>query len=196
MNSDYLTRWPKVFPVNNADAETTVPLFVEEIVCCHGTPRQIMAKTSDKICKFTNNKKSFTTDYHPETKGLVERFSGTLTTMLSLYVSEHQRDWYKLIPYILFSYRTANHESTKESPFYLMHILDSVLHFEDALCPPTFSYAIADDCNEEAKVRLQEDYTLVKQNLQKNQQKHEGIMTVHLKKHITPKETKSGYTLL
>ncbi|XP_062591603.1 uncharacterized protein LOC134253110 [Saccostrea cucullata] len=51
-----------------------------------------------------------------------------------------------------------------------MHLRDPVLPVEAALCPPTFSYAVADDYKEEAKVRLQEAYTLVKENLQKCQQ--------------------------
>lgn len=177
--SDYLTRWPEVFAVNNADAETTARLFVEEIVCRHGAPRELLSDNGKnfrsnlmkEICKLTNTKKTFTTAYHPETNGLVERFNGTLTTMLSMYVSGHQRDWDTFIPYILFAYRTAIHESTKESPFYLMHLRDAVLPIEAALCPPTFSYAVADDYKEEAKVRLQEAYTLVNENLQKNQQK-------------------------
>ena len=46
-----------------------------------------------EICKLMNTKKTFMTAYHPETDGLVERFNGTLTTMLSMYVSGHQRDW-------------------------------------------------------------------------------------------------------
>jgi len=52
-----------------------------------------------------------------------------------------------------------------------MHLRDAVLPIEAALCPPTFSYAVADDYKEEAKVRLQEAYTLVNENLQKKQQK-------------------------
>ena len=41
--SDYLTRWPEVVAVNNADAKTTAKAFVEEIVCRHGAPRVLLS---------------------------------------------------------------------------------------------------------------------------------------------------------
>lgn len=137
MFSDYLTRRPEVFTVNNADSETTARLFVEEKVCRHGSPRELLSNNGKnfrsnlmtEICKLTNTKKKITTSYHQETNGLVERFNGTLTMMLSMYVSGHQRDWDTFIPYILFAYRTAIHESTKESPFYLMPFYLLRLHF-------------------------------------------------------------------
>ena len=76
-----------------------------------------------KICKITNTKKTLTTAYHPETDGLVERFNGTVTSMLSIYVSGIQRDWDNFLPYLMFAYRTSIHESTQENPFFLMHVL-------------------------------------------------------------------------
>lgn len=47
-----------------------------------------------------------------------------------------------------------------------MHIRDAVLPIEAALCLSTFSYVEEDDFKEEAKVRLQKAWTLVKENLQ------------------------------
>jgi len=98
--SDYLTRWPEVVAVNSVDAETTANAFVEKIVCRHSAPHVLLSDNGknfrsilmQEICKLMNTKNTFTTAYHPETDGLVERFNGTLTTMLSMYVSGHQRD--------------------------------------------------------------------------------------------------------
>jgi transposase InsO family protein len=107
--SDYLTRWPDAIPVEKADAETTAKLFVEEIVCRHGAPRMLLSDNGKnfrsnllkEICKLMNTRKTFTTAYHHETDGLVERFNGTLTAMFSMYVSGHQRDWDTYIPYVM-----------------------------------------------------------------------------------------------
>ncbi|VDI13937.1 Hypothetical predicted protein [Mytilus galloprovincialis] len=123
---DYLTRWPEAIPVPNADATTTAKVFIEEVVCRHGAPRQLLSDNGKnfrsnlvkEICKLMNTKKTFTTAYHPETDGLVERFNGTLTAMLSMYVSGHQRDWDTFIPFVLFAYRTSLHESIQETPFF------------------------------------------------------------------------------
>jgi len=40
--TDYLTKWPKVFATKDQTALTIAELFVEEIVCCHGVPSQLL----------------------------------------------------------------------------------------------------------------------------------------------------------
>ena len=158
---------------------TTAKAFVEEIVCRHGAPRVLLSdngknfrsKLLKEICKLMNTKKTFTTAYHPETDGLVERFNGTLTTMLSMYVSGHQRDWDTYLPYVMFAYRTSLHESTQETPFFLMHGREPTLPIEAVICPPTITYTEADDYKSDMTTRLQEAFTLVRENLQGAQQK-------------------------
>ena len=64
-----------------------------------------------------NTSKVNATSYHLGCDGLVECFNHTLTTILSMYVSEHQTDWDHFIPYALFAYRTSVQSSTRETPF-------------------------------------------------------------------------------
>lgn len=77
-----------------------------------------------------------------------------------------------------------------------MHIQYDVLPIKTALCLLTFSYAIADDCKEKAEVRLQMAYTLVKENLQKNQQNQKGHYDCASKETHYTEEDKKGYILL
>ena len=126
--TDYFTKWPEAFKIECADAATTAKLFIKEIVCRHSAPRKLLsdrgknflAKVVKGICQMVNTCKVNTTSYHHECDGLVERFNHTLTTIISMYVSEHQNDWELFIPYALFAYRTAVQSSTNETPFYLM----------------------------------------------------------------------------
>ena len=62
-----------------------------------------------------------TSPYHPQTNGLTERFNKTLTTMLSMYVGAHQKDWDIYIPYVMLAYRSSVHASTADTPYFLMH---------------------------------------------------------------------------
>ena len=52
-------------------------------------------------------RKTFTSAYHPQTDGLVERFNGILARILSHYVEENQGNWDQIIPFALMAYRSA-----------------------------------------------------------------------------------------
>ena len=87
---DYLTKWPEVFPVPDQTAPTIAKLLVEEVVCRHGVPGELLSdrgaaflsKLVLEVCRLMGTKKVNTTAYHPQTDGLVERFNRTLTDML------------------------------------------------------------------------------------------------------------------
>ena len=61
-----------------------------------------------------------TTAYHPQTDGLVENFNKTLRAMVAKYAAKYGMDWDEHLPHLLFAYRTKPHESTGESPFFLL----------------------------------------------------------------------------
>ena len=73
--------------------------------------------------------------------------------------------------YVMFAYRTALHESTQDTPFFLMHGRDPVLPVEAVMCPPTLSYSTSENYKDEMTTHLQEAFTLVKENMQRTQHK-------------------------
>ena len=62
-----------------------------------------------------------TTPYHPACNELVERFNGTLKTMLRRVCEEKPRQWNRFIPALLFAYRESVQESTGFWPFQLLY---------------------------------------------------------------------------
>jgi len=62
-----------------------------------------------------------TTPYYPQCNGLVERFNGTLKTMLKRMCSERPRDWDRYINALLFAYREAPQESLGFAPFDMLY---------------------------------------------------------------------------
>ena len=40
---DYLTKWPEAFATADQSAQTIVRLFVEQIVCRHGIPQELLS---------------------------------------------------------------------------------------------------------------------------------------------------------
>lgn len=177
---DYFTKWPEAFALPDIKAETVARVFVEEVVCRYGAPvallsdqgKQFKSTLLKEINSYLHIHKQFTTAYHPQTDGLVERMNSTLQHMLKAYTDSGQKDWDLWLPYVLFAYRTSAHESTKESPFYLMFARDSHAPVDVTLGvtsvlekTPTKPYA------REMVQRMKEAHELAKESLMEAQKK-------------------------
>lgn len=125
---DYSSRYPEAAALKNIDTETVAEALVE-IFSRVGIPREVL---SDMGTQFTSNvmkevgrllsfKQLVTTPYHPACNGLVEKFNGTLKSMLRKMSSERPKDWDRYLPALLFAYREVPQESTKFSPFDLVY---------------------------------------------------------------------------
>ena len=124
---DYSTRYPEAIPLKGIEAERVAEALVY-VFSMMGIPKEIL---SDMGTQFTSNimeevsrllsiKQLVTTPYHPACNGLVEKFNGTLKSMLRKMCAERPKDWDRYLPALLFAYREVPQESTKFSPFELM----------------------------------------------------------------------------
>ena len=59
--------------------------------------------------------------YHPVCNGLVERWNGTLKSMLRKLYQDQPKQWHRLIKPVLFAYGEVPQESTGFSPFHLLY---------------------------------------------------------------------------
>ena len=127
--TDYLTRWAEAIALPNQQARTYASAFIERVVLRHGAPRVLLSDNAkdftgvvaSEIYELCKIRKIKTSAYHPQTNGLTERFNHTLVTMLRQYIDDHQTDWDVYLPYVMFAYCTAQQETVKHSPFYLLY---------------------------------------------------------------------------
>ncbi|KAJ8952348.1 hypothetical protein NQ318_017242, partial [Aromia moschata] len=121
---DYFSKWPEAVPLPNQEAETVAEAFIENVIARHGVPlelhsdqgRNFESELWQEVMKIMGIKKTRTTALHPQSNGMVERHNRTICHYLSKFVSENQRDWDKLVPLFLLSYRSSQHESTTYTP--------------------------------------------------------------------------------
>ena len=177
---DYLTKWVEAFPMVNQCCETIARLLVDHVICRHSIPNQILSDRGSNflsdlimdICHLTGMKKINTTAYHPQTDGLVENFNKTLRAMLAKHSKWFGMDWDKHLQRLLFAYRTKPHDSTGESPFYLLYGRDARLPTESTLqSTPSLHMLDAADYRTELVVGLTAAWDIARTSIAKAQSK-------------------------
>lgn len=96
--SDYFNKWTGAFTMRKMKAKTLASIIViarfgvlQVIHSDQGNPYE--RRLFQGMCKVMHITKTRTTAYYPHSDGMVERFNGTLETMLSVYIREVHRDW-------------------------------------------------------------------------------------------------------
>ncbi len=128
--TDYATRWVEAFPTKDQKAATVAKILVDEVICRHGAPRELLSDKGrqflsailKEICGYFDIKKLNT-----QCNGLTERFNNTLCQMLSMYVDAKQDNWDYYLPLVLFAYRTSQQKTVRETPFRLLYGRDARL---------------------------------------------------------------------
>jgi hypothetical protein len=109
---DRLTKVAHFIPVNITYSGTMLAeLYMARIVCLHGVPKTIV---SDQGSQFTSRfwqklhecldtRLNFSSAYHPQTDGQIERTNQVLEDMLRACALKHGGSWDKSLPYVEFS---------------------------------------------------------------------------------------------
>lgn len=140
--ADWYSKWVTLLPMRSADAKNTCKLLEENIFLTFGVPRVIV---SDNGKQFTSNlfkdllnnygvKHWYNAVYHPQNNPS-ERVNKVIGAALRSYVGTDHRDWDLAIPKIACSLRTAVHESSKFSPYYINFGRNMVMNAEDYELP-------------------------------------------------------------
>lgn len=140
--TDYLTRYAEAKPLPNGTAVEVAKFFVESILLRHGAPEVLItdrgtaftADLTQAILHYSHTDHRRTTAYHPQTNGLTERLNKTIADMLAMYVDTEHKTWDIILPYVVFAYNTAVQETTKMTPFKLVHGRDATTTL-DAMLP-------------------------------------------------------------
>ena len=125
---DYFTKWPEAFPTTNQRAETIIDILVNRIIPAHGVPQVIVSDQGPAfisklwIAELANlgSERTYTTPYHHQANGLVERWNQTLMKMIAPAVEMDPTQWDKYINAALVAYRSAVHSSTNDTPYHMM----------------------------------------------------------------------------
>jgi len=125
---DRYTKLCRLQALSNVRASTIARAFVEAWVFVYGPPRtllsdngkQFISKLFQDSCRVLGISNKYTTTYHPQANGQVERFNRTLASMLRNYVAEDQMHWDEYLPALSYAYNRCIHRATNTTPFDLI----------------------------------------------------------------------------
>ena len=126
---DRYTRWPEAIPIPDQTIDTVAQAFITHWISRFGVPTDI---TSDRGAQFTSAlwaglghlygaQLHFTTAYHPQANGLVERFHRSLKASLKAYCDDAPHTWVSAIPWVMLGLRTVWHEELNTSSAELLY---------------------------------------------------------------------------
>ena len=126
--SDRFSKLTHVVPLRRIDSYTVAVAFFEALVFKYGprkalisdNGKQFAAKFFQAVCSLLGISNIFTSTYHPQTNGRVERYNRTILAMLRNCVNEHQNDWDRYATALTYSSKCHVHRSTNMTPFNLL----------------------------------------------------------------------------
>ena len=117
----------KTVPLRTVTALSVSRAFCDHWAYVYGPPvslltdngPQFTAKFFQAVCAELGIQKVFTTAYHPQTNGQVERYNRTILASLRGYVAARQDDWDDFTSAVTFAYNCRVHSSLGMPPFEL-----------------------------------------------------------------------------
>ena len=141
---DNLTGYPEAFAIPDKSAETMVSLLLNDVIPRIGCPLVLVTDNGtenvNKVMQETLKELKIhhvkTSVYHPQSNARVERYHRTLNAVLGKFLEGQKSNiWDLFLPQALAAIRFNSHETTGQSPFFLMYGRDVVLPIDRILQP-------------------------------------------------------------
>lgn len=124
--TDYLSKFSLLFSLRKATSEAVVRKIESEVFLIFGVARVIICDNgpqykSKHFLNFAGRyqcRLKFNASYHPRANP-TERVNRVIKTMLAMYVSDNHRSWDENLDQIACAIRTAKHEVTKLTPYFI-----------------------------------------------------------------------------
>jgi Chromo (CHRromatin Organisation MOdifier) domain/Integrase zinc binding domain/Integrase core domain len=115
-------------PLKKITALTVAQAFCNHWVFVYGPPLKLLSDNGSQFgarffqscCNHLGINQLFTTAYHPQCNGQVERFNRTILSLLRVFVGEDQDQWDRYSHALTYAYNCQVHTSTKFAPFDLI----------------------------------------------------------------------------
>ncbi|CAF5157289.1 unnamed protein product, partial [Rotaria magnacalcarata] len=117
----------------------------------------------DELCKQIGITHLYSTPYHPQTNGQVERYNSTMDAKIGALSNLRKTDWDDQLPFVTYNYNASIHSTTRQLPFEMMYGRLPILPFDHQDDNVTLSYdsthinklhQFLSKLNEQAKINI------------------------------------------
>lgn len=130
--TDYFSKYVLTFPLRSANTKSLVKCVEEGVFLVYVVPQYLMSDNAavfrshdfSELCRKYNTKLFYTALYYPRANH-TGRTNQVVKIMLSSYVKGSHRNWDKNLVAVSCALRTARHETTGYSLYYLT-LVDSI----------------------------------------------------------------------
>jgi transposase InsO family protein len=180
---DHFTKWIEANPLPNQEAETIAKKIVSEFVCRYGAFRQFHTDKGANfesgivkgVCDVLGIQKTSTTPYHPQSDGMIERQNRTLNSSLAMMIKKNQKDWDLQLPFAMFAYRTAFHETTKHTPYQMCFGREATLPIDVMFGSPNETETEASDFVSTLRVNLESAFHDARKSIMAQHQRQKRL---------------------
>lgn len=151
-------------PIPDKSANTVAKAVFENLILIHGPIKQLKSdrgteyknEIMNELCRMMKIEQRFSTAYHHQTVGVVERNHRNLNEFLRIYLSKDIENWEEYVKYFTYCYNSTTHSSLEDkyTPYELVYgKRNNLPHvFKDNVIDPLYNF---ENYAKLAKFRLQ-----------------------------------------
>jgi len=117
---DRFSKMTRAILLQRIDAETIAAAFLDHWVAAYGPPATVLSDNGPQfrftffqgVCSLLGVSNRYSTTYHPQTNGQVERYNRAIVSQLRTYVEDHQDRWDELVSMLTLAYNSRPQQST------------------------------------------------------------------------------------
>jgi len=186
---DHMTRYLQLIPLPCKSAETVAEAFINNFVTLFGPPRVIQTDNGSEfcnrlfqqVCSIIQTKMSFTTVYHAQANGMIERTNRVVKDALATLTESRPDTWDQYLPQVRLALNSSVHRSIREQPIYLM-----TGHHGHFPLGPTNDVTIAADSAKRFQERLQVARSVAVETSSRAREGWARIYNKRVRKHFQP----------
>ncbi|CAF4021322.1 unnamed protein product [Rotaria sp. Silwood2] len=183
--TDVLSKFVITKAVRDCSATTAVKFLINDVILKYGTPTCILTDNGTHFTSQLMNKlfenlgvtHLYSTVYHPQTNGQIERFNATMDGKIAALCNERRTNWDEVLQFVTFNYNTSIHAATKQTPFEMMHGRQATLPFDQQ--NEIISLTQDPEHSQKIRIYLEKLVNEARNNIIRNQQQYKARYDLH-----------------